>query len=33
MKRILEAISISLILFTGISSCKKDKTSNPANAK
>lgn len=33
MKKILKVISISLILFMGISSCKKDKPANPANAK
>lgn len=33
MKKIINAIAISLILFMGITSCKKDKTTNPDNAK
>ena len=33
MKKIINVISISLILFIGIVSCKKNKTTNPDNAK
>ena len=33
MKKLINAISIFLILFIGIASCKKDKATNPGNAK